>query len=49
MSVNTRGYVATSPAPLSRDKRQGLTVQSHNTASVLLPTSGDLVTVVSRL
>jgi hypothetical protein len=43
MSVVTRRSVATSAAPLSRDKSPGLIVQSHNTASVLFPTSRDLV------
>jgi len=42
MSVITRGYVATSAAPALRDKRQDLTVQSQNIASVLFPTSRDL-------
>jgi hypothetical protein len=49
MSVIARGSVATSAAPLSRDKLQGLNVQSHSTSSVLFPTSRELVTVVSQL
>ena len=42
MSVITRDCVAISAAPLSREKRQGLPVQSHSTASVILSTSRDL-------
>jgi len=42
MSVITRDSVATSAAPVLRDKRQDLTVQSQNTASVLFSTSRDL-------